>query len=130
MSFLDSIKSTVTDAMSGNANVMNIAKQLLDENGGVEGLVAKFKAAGFENVIQSWVSNGTNLSITPEQINTILGSSQIQSLAAKFGFDAKAVSSTLATGLPMFIDKLSPEGKIPSMNDIASKISSLKGLFS
>ncbi len=114
MGFMDSLKGVVSSALGDNANIMNMANQLISDNGGIAGLVTKFKTAGFDNIIQSWISNGSNLPISAEQIQSILGSTQIQNLATKFGMDSNMISSLLAKGLPMIVDKLTAGGKLPS----------------
>lgn len=133
MSLIDTLKSTVlgaaTDGAAGKMDMLQIANQLLTENGGFAGLVQKFNSAGLSSTIGSWIGTNANLPISAEQIQKVLGSDQIQKLASQFGMDTSAVTSKLASGLPEMVDKLTPGGEMPSMQDLASKLTSLKGLL-
>ena len=61
----------------GNApDLMSIASQLLDSNapgGGLAGLVQHFEQGGLGEVIGSWISNGQNLPISADQLQSALG---------------------------------------------------------
>lgn len=128
MSFLDSIKEKV---MGGNQSdqAMKIINQLITESGGLDGLVDRFEVAGFGDRIESWLSAGPNRPISGEQILKIFGVKQLQSLATRFGLEPHEVANHLATQLPKVVDKLSPEGKIPSFNQYKEKMSQWRHLF-
>ncbi len=73
-----------------------------------------FNQRGLGDVVSSWVSTGKNLPISPEQIQNVLGSSQIQALAAKAGIDPAKASAAIAQILPQIVDKATPNGQIPA----------------
>lgn len=112
MSILDTIKDKMTGG-SHEGQVMRMVSQLVTDCGGFDGLVGKFNAVGLSATVKSWLSSGTPQSISPEQIQKALGSSQIQSLATKFGFDTNQVASNLATHLPKMIGQFSSGGSVP-----------------
>jgi uncharacterized protein YidB (DUF937 family) len=63
--------------------------------------------------VNSWVSTGKNLPITPDQIKQSLGSDFFLSqFASKAGVSPAAASTQLSSLLPNVIDKLTPNGKI------------------
>ncbi len=62
--------------------------------------------------MNSWVSTGQNLPVTPNQIEQGLGSDLLNQLAGKAGLSSGAASSQLAGILPDLVDKLTPNGKI------------------
>lgn len=130
MSLLDGLKSVVGAAAGQNGEMLTMVTQLIEKNGGVTGLLEKFNAAGLGDIAKSWIGNGQNLSISPEQIEKVLGSPQVQEFAAKFGLDTSKVTSMLAAGLPQIMDKLSPDGQMPAVGQIASKLGDLNNLFS
>ena len=107
MSVLDTIKDKVTGG-SHEGQMMRMVSQLVTESGGLDGLVEKFNAAGFGDTIKSWLSPGSPRSITPDQIQKVLGVSEVQSLASKFGYDTNQVTSNLASHLPEMIQQFSP----------------------
>lgn len=62
--------------------------------------------------MNSWVSTGQNLPITPSQIEQGLGDDLLSRLASKAGLSSGAASSQLAGLLPDLVDKLTSNGKI------------------
>ena len=83
------------------------------EGGGLACLVERFHAKGLGDIVQSWIGNGPNQAITPEQIKTALGSEWVQHLAAHLGLPPDAVAAHLSDALPKIVDALTPEGKLP-----------------
>jgi uncharacterized protein YidB (DUF937 family) len=62
--------------------------------------------------VNSWVSTGENLPVTPDQIKQGLGSDFLSQLAGKAGVSPDAASTQLSSLLPDVIDKATPNGKI------------------
>ncbi len=78
----------------------------------------------------SWVSTGTNLPVSAEQIQSALSSSGLQDIAAKFGFNTSEVAGHLSNLLPQVIDKLTPNGQVPEGGDMTQQaMSALSGMF-
>ena len=110
MALLDDLFGGVVSAVAGDkAPALN---DFLKSNGGISGLAAKFQNGGAGELFASWVGTGDNKVITTEQINKVLGNSQLQEIASKLGIDTKAASDFIATNLPVLIDKLTPDGKV------------------
>ncbi len=82
-------------------------------SGGLAGLVNMFNQKGLGDVVSSWVSTGKNLPISPDQIQAVLGSSQVQALAAKAGINPQTASAAIAQILPQLVDKATPNGQLP-----------------
>ncbi len=80
--------------------------------GGLAGLVQAFQKNGLGEIVNSWVSTGKNLHVTPNQIEQGLGSDLLSRLAGKAGLSSGAASSQLAGILPDLVDKLTPNGKV------------------
>jgi uncharacterized protein YidB (DUF937 family) len=80
--------------------------------GGLAGLVQAFQKNGLGEIVNSWVSTGQNLPVTPSQVEQGLGSDLLNQVAAKTGLSQGATSSQLAGILPDLVDKLTPNGKI------------------
>lgn len=94
--------------------IMGLLKN--SEAGGLEGLVQSFNEKGLGDVISSWIGTGENLPISPEQIQHVLGSGQIQQIAEQMGVSSGAVSSGLAQMLPQIVDKITPNGSLPTQD--------------
>lgn len=109
MGFLDGILGGVV-----GAEALSLVKGYIEKHGGISGVVAEFEKTGFGQQAKSWVSTGSNLPITAEQIKQALGSEKVKELAAKTGIPVDKVADQLAKYLPTAIDKATPEGKLPS----------------
>ncbi len=102
----------VSAAMSG----------VLDDSGGIDGLLAKFQTAGQGQAAASWVSPGANESVDGEQIRSALGSDTVQHFASKLGMQADQILPILAQFLPVIIDKLTPAGLVEDNQPTADKL--------
>jgi uncharacterized protein YidB (DUF937 family) len=128
MGLLDSILGAVSgqSGASGGANqLVGVLGGLLQQSGGLQGLMNKFSQAGQGNAFSSWVGTGQNQSISSDQIQNVLGSEQVKALAAKLGIDPNQASSFLAEYLPKVVDKLTPAGKIDPNADHQQGLASL-----
>jgi uncharacterized protein YidB (DUF937 family) len=118
MSLLDTLLGALsgkTDASGANP-LQGALGSLLAQNGGLQGLMGKFSQGGLGDVFSSWVGMGENKSISAEQLQKVLGSEQIQGLAAQLGVDPAKASGFLAEYLPKVVDKLTPAGQVEGGN--------------
>jgi len=53
--------------------------------GGLGGLLATLQQASLGDVAQSWVGNGANQPVSPQQLQSAFGDEQVQSMAAQSG---------------------------------------------
>jgi uncharacterized protein YidB (DUF937 family) len=86
----------------------------IEQQGGLQNVVSQFEKNGFGETMKSWISQGQNLPITMDQIQQALGSDKVKELAAKMGLPADKLAELLAQHLPQAIDKVTPDGKLPS----------------
>ena len=120
-----------TSSSSGGSQdaIVNVISGLLSskETGGLAGLVENFTKAGLGDVISSWVSTGKNLPVSADQIVKGLGNDQVKQLASQVGLSSGDLSSTLAKMLPDIVDKLTPNGKVPTDDLLQQGLNLLKG---
>jgi uncharacterized protein YidB (DUF937 family) len=115
LGLFDSLAGAVLGNMGGDKGAMlQIAMDLFKQNGGLEGVLAKFNDAGFTEQAASWVSQGNNLPISAEQIIQVLGRDNIASMAEKLTMSPTDVSAKIAEYLPQAINKMTPNGKVDS----------------
>ena len=81
---------------------------------GVGELVGRFKQAGQGSAVDSWVEKGPNTEIDETQLEKALGSELIDGLVQQTGLSRDTLLSRLALVLPETIDKLTPEGRLPT----------------
>jgi uncharacterized protein YidB (DUF937 family) len=108
--------------------LIQIALQLLQQSGGLAGILEKFKQAGFANQAASWVSTGPNLPISPDQVNQVLGNDTINQLAGQVGLQPTQLSQGLAEVLPDLINQGTPNGQL-SAGDEDALTNQLQGLL-
>ena len=95
------------------AAMVGVVNHVLEQNGGVQGVVNQFEKQGFGSTVRSWVGTGPNQPITAEQIHQALGSNAVAELAAKAGLSVPELTAKLSQLLPAALDKLTPGGVIP-----------------
>ena len=128
MGLFDSLAGSMLGKLGGDRGTMvQIAMDLLNKHGGISGVLQMFKDRGLEQEVNSWVGLGKNLSITPEQVASVLGQGELAQMAAKFGISPMDLSNKIAENLPGVVDKLTPAGKV---NDSTGNIlGTLMGMF-
>lgn len=113
MGLFDSIAGAVLGKMGGEQGGMaQVAMEMFNQNGGLSGILDKFKEGGLAEQAASWVGKGENLPISAEQLSSVLGSGAIADMAAKFGIDPADLSAKIAEHLPTVIDKMTPNGEV------------------
>jgi len=115
----------------GAGGLANVLFGLIqNQPGGLAGLVQSFQSKGLGDIVNSWVSNGPNQPISPDQVHSALGSNTINDIAAKLGVSPQTASSGLSQLLPQMVDKLTPNGQIPDHSSVLSSgLSMLEGLL-
>jgi uncharacterized protein YidB (DUF937 family) len=123
MGLLDSVVGALAGGQSGGNNpLLDIVMQMLNnQQGGLAGLVQSFQQGGLGDIVNSWVSTGQNLPISAEQLQSVLGSGQLQNIAAQLGISPEQASGSLADLLPRVVDQLTPNGQLPQGGDMLSQ---------
>jgi uncharacterized protein YidB (DUF937 family) len=88
--------------------------------GGLGGLLDRLSQAGLGSAANSWVGPGQNAPIQPEQLQSALGQTTISDLARHAGMSEQELLTHLSQALPGVVDKLTPNGRIPSQNEVQS----------
>ena len=85
---------------------------------GLGGLVKQFQQKGLGNVVDSWVNRGQNQDISSRQVSDALGSDVVDQLARRTGLSRDEVISELAKVLPGVVDRMTPDGRLPTPNEL------------
>ena len=85
---------------------------LAREPGGITAWLQRFESQGLGEIVQSWISTGPNMPITPDQLRQGVGADALQEVADKAGSTEPQTTEELAQLLPGLIDKLSPDGHL------------------
>jgi uncharacterized protein YidB (DUF937 family) len=124
MGLLDGLLGQVMGGMLGGAQtpgaqaqgqnpLLQIALQMLQQNGGLAGVLGKMQQLGYGEQAQSWVGTGRNMPIDPSVLSQIFGEGQLGALAQQFGMSRDEASGGLAQMLPDVVDRMTPQGNIP-----------------
>ena len=113
MGILDGLIGFMSSGTQQGQNpLVQMALQVIQQNGGLPGIIGKFQQAGLGQQAGSWVGMGQNMPITADQLQQVLGSGQIAQIAQQLGLTHAEAGSGLAQALPQLIDKLTPSGQI------------------
>lgn len=128
MGLFDSLAGSMLGKLGGEKGaIAQVAVDLFNQNGGLPGVLEKFKAAGFSNEVASWVGSGANLPISAEQIVQVLGSATIQSASNKLGIQPNEISAKIAEYLPQVVDRMTPNGEVSK--DSGNLLATLLGML-
>jgi uncharacterized protein YidB (DUF937 family) len=86
---------------------------------GLKDLLDRFRQNGQEDKVQSWVSTDANKSIAPNELEQALGEERIQWLVEQTGMPREQLLDGLSGELPQAIDKLTPDGRIPTDEELS-----------
>ena len=128
MGLLDNVAGTVLGKFGGEQGGMaQVAIDMFNKNGGLSGVLDKFKAGGLGDVAASWVGTGANLPVTADQISSVLGSGAVAEMAAKFGISPDVLCAQIAQHLPTIVDKMTPNGQVTANS--GSIFTTVLGMF-
>jgi uncharacterized protein YidB (DUF937 family) len=116
---------TGSDPDSAQRQSRGLAEGLLDllqhdKTGGIEWLQDRFRQSGLGDAVASWIGTGQNRPVSPEQVTEALGREQVEALSKRAGLPAEQGAGILSRYLPEFIDKLTPEGKVPEKSQLST----------
>ena len=95
------------------AGMVSVVNGILEQHGGVQGVVSEFEKNGLGATVRSWVSTGPNQPVSPDEVHKVIGPDLLQQLAAKSGLSVQELTQRLAQVLPDAVDKMTPNGSIP-----------------
>lgn len=81
---------------------------------GLGELVERFKQNGRGDVAQSWVNQGPNKEIAPDELKAAIGTDVLAELSQRTGLPPEEVLTRLSQQLPAAVDSYTPEGRLPA----------------
>lgn len=127
MGLLDNLMNATSGGQGQNNPMLgHVLDMIKNHPGGVSGLVESFKQQGLGGLVSSWIGTGQNQPVSGDQLEAVLGSSQVAALAAKIGVSPDQAKAALSQILPQVIDRLSPQGQLPQGNMLDAAIGMLK----
>jgi uncharacterized protein YidB (DUF937 family) len=90
-------------------------------SGGLGGLLKQFQDNGQGQVASSWVGTGPNQDISESDLAKSIGSDDIDALAKHTGLPRQELLAGLRRELPGAIDELTPDGRVPSAQELSQR---------
>ena len=88
-------------------------------SGGLRDLVERFQQNGQGQAAESWVRTGPNQPIAPDQLEQAIGPDVLATLSQQTGLSREELLSRLTRELPTAVDKLTPDGRLPTEDEAA-----------
>ena len=88
--------------------------------GGLGGLLERLAKNGQGDVADSWVkTDKENAPIQPQDLGKAIGDRMLAELARRTGIPQDQLLDQLSKALPGIVDKLTPQGQVPSSDQVA-----------
>ena len=122
MGMLDGLINSALGGMMGQGGqgqspMLQMALQVLQQNGGIEGILDKFRQGGYGDQATSWQGTGQNIPVSGNALQEVLGSGAIGQIAQQLGMSHGEAAGGLAQVLPQLIDQFTPNGQVPHNGD-------------
>jgi uncharacterized protein YidB (DUF937 family) len=88
--------------------------------GGTQGLQAltdTLQHAGLARQVNSWIDRGPNVPARPEDLRRAFSAEVLNAVSRETGLREEELLAGLARGLPAFVEKLCPRGRLPRSDD-------------
>lgn len=92
------------------------ANTILEELGW---LIERFRREGLEDTVDTWVKSGPNKRVAPRDISAVLGEDVVWQLSRRTGLSRDRVVVELSRLLPTLVDKLTLNGQLPTLQEVA-----------
>lgn len=86
--------------------------------GALGALVNQLQQRGLGSQVNSWIGQGRNEPVAPDQVAHALGDDNIQALQQQTGMPRDALLSELSQHLPEAVHDLTPEGRLPDDGEL------------
>jgi len=98
-------------------SLIAVLLQVLQQHGGLGGLLSKFQRAGYGQQADSWVSTGQNQPIDGDVLSQVLGAGTLDRIAGQLGLPRREAADQVASALPDVVNRMTPQGSVPANGD-------------
>ena len=117
-----------TTGLNTDDIISALSKLIGNDQGGLDlgALVGGLSQNGLGDIVESWLGNGENKSISRDQINDLLGSEKVSEFASSLGVSEESAKNALADSLPQVVDQATAgEGTI--MDEMLAQVGGSQG---
>jgi uncharacterized protein YidB (DUF937 family) len=118
--YADRLEDFFKPSPTGGPTAKGVIGALL--TGGMMDLVRQFRGAGKGEAVDSWVARGPNRSLSPNELSEVLTEEQIAFLMKRTGLSRQELLAGLSERLPTAVDELTPEGRLPTGEELQRRI--------
>jgi uncharacterized protein YidB (DUF937 family) len=91
-------------------------------SGGIGELLNRLQQNGLGDAGRSWVGHGPNQPVSANDIQKAAGSDTVDALAKEIGISREELLQRLTAELPQTVDKLTPEGRVPTPEEASQSV--------
>ena len=117
----DRLRAKFGTAGQTNAAARGALELISDLDQGLDTLALRFREAGLKDRVDSWVAKGRNLPVTAAEVKAALGP-EVERYALKAQLTTEAAAARIAEILPEIVDKLTPEGAMPKIEEVRTSL--------
>ena len=96
------------------------------KSGGLQKMMSGFQQGGVGDKADSWVSTGPNAPATAADMRVGLGEQEVRQFAQEAGLPEDEAADLLASVVPQVVDGLTPNGQIPSDDELEALLRQLQ----
>ena len=86
---------------------------------GLGALIKQFQGKGLGETVDTWINTGANKDLAPREVSVALGRDIVDELSRRSGLSRDQVLTQLARMLPNVVDRLTPQGRLPTLQEMA-----------
>ena len=105
---------------SGGPTAKGVIGALL--TGGMMDLVRQFRSADKGEAVDSWIARGPNKAVSSNDLSKVLTEEQVSYLTQRTGLSREELLKGLSERLPQVVDSLTPDGRIPTAEEMQRRI--------
>lgn len=94
-------------------------------DGGLGALLEQFQRAGFGEQAGSWVGPGSNQPMPANALEQVFGRGGLAEIARRAGLSEADTERGLAAVLPEVVDRMTPEGQMPTQDRLLASVDAL-----
>lgn len=106
------------DAPPENAQEIKVDERPETVSTGLDELVEQLRKSGLGDIVDTWIKPGENKPVESKNMSDALDRDLVDELSQRTGLSRDDVLDGLAKMLPGVVDKMTPEGRVPTQQDL------------